>query len=426
MNTVEGCFDRLIGREKIGLQNELDRAGPSCPDKVSMTQLQEIAQKRGLKLTEVRLNWTKLRTHLLRPVLLVLRNGNVVVALRSDAGSDNRIVVFDPLDPSDQDFLLPREVLESAWDGVAIFMEQPPAAYKLFAQFASPMPIFIAVLGFAVFWPTVTGEEYYPVTSVGVFQQLSPETFSRAGSMLNIAQNTRAQHERSTLYKHLALETEPPIAIAAETMPDLSEVVLPLASNPIARVETTNVDAGLANGRDIARKYARAAAQLEQAGREPEQQSPEQRTPAQPAPADFGAAKRGIENLRSIASGPTSELAARSEAMVPDTRGAENPVTLTAHQDASAEAPEISALMARGDALFGTGDLASARLFYERAAEAGHGQAALRLGESYDPSFLAFNGIPVRGDAVLAARWYKKASDLGVPSSDILLNALAR
>lgn len=409
MSTVEGCFDRLIGRDKIRLQNELDRAGPSCPDKVSMTQLQEIAQKRGLKLTEVRLNWTKLRTHLSHPVLLVLRNGNVVVALRSDADSDNRIVVFDPLYPSNQDFLLPREVLESAWDGVAIFMEQPPSAYKFFAQFASTMPMFIAVLGFAVFWPSVTGEEYYQVTSAGVFQQLPPETFSRAGSILDIVQNTRAQHERSRLYKHLAVETEFPIAIAAETVPDLSEVVLP----------------GVANGRHIGRKYERAAAQLEQAGREPELQSPELRTTL-PAPRDLGAAKRGLENLRSIAPSPTSELGARSEAMVPDSGKAENPVTLTAHQDASAEETEISALMARGDALFGTGDLASARLFYERAAEAGHGQAALRLGQSYDPSFLALNGIPVRGDAVLAAQWYKKASDLGVPSSDILLNALAR
>jgi hypothetical protein len=36
-----------------------------------------------------------------------------------------------------------------------------------------------------------------------------------------------------------------------------------------------------------------------------------------------------------------------------------------------------SALLARGDALFVSGDFASARLFYERAANAGDGLAAL-------------------------------------------------
>src|SRR5262249_1879578 len=39
---------------------------------------------------------------------------------------------------------------------------------------------------------------------------------------------------------------------------------------------------------------------------------------------------------------------------------------------------DVAAFMTRGDSLFGNGDLVSARLFYERAANAGSGQAALR------------------------------------------------
>jgi hypothetical protein len=35
------------------------------------------------------------------------------------------------------------------------------------------------------------------------------------------------------------------------------------------------------------------------------------------------------------------------------------------------------------------GDIASARLFYQHAADAGNGSAALRLGASYDPGFLS-------------------------------------
>jgi len=89
-------------------------------------------------------------------------------------------------------------------------------------------------------------------------------------------------------------------------------------------------------------------------------------------------------------------------------------------------AAEIAALLTRGDALIAKGDVASARLFYERAAEAGDGPAALRLGESYDPAFLAQAHLSgVRGDAVVAARWYRRARELGVTEAETLLQTLA-
>ena len=81
-----------------------------------------------------------------------------------------------------------------------------------------------------------------------------------------------------------------------------------------------------------------------------------------------------------------------------------------------------SLLLARGDALFRIGDVASARGFYERAAEKGNGQAALRLGESYDPSFLHHAHLPtVRADASAAVFWYRRARDLGVTEAQVLL-----
>jgi TPR repeat protein len=83
---------------------------------------------------------------------------------------------------------------------------------------------------------------------------------------------------------------------------------------------------------------------------------------------------------------------------------------------------EISALLVRGDSLFGVGDVTSARLFYERASDAGDAQAALKLGVTYDPSFLALarlNGV--RGDLAVAIRWYRRARDLGASEAEILL-----
>jgi hypothetical protein len=86
---------------------------------------------------------------------------------------------------------------------------------------------------------------------------------------------------------------------------------------------------------------------------------------------------------------------------------------------------ETASLLERGDRLFGMGDVTSARLFYERAAEAGDGQAALRLGETYDPTFLERAKLrAIKGDLKAAASWYRRAKELGVVEADILLNGL--
>ena len=88
-------------------------------------------------------------------------------------------------------------------------------------------------------------------------------------------------------------------------------------------------------------------------------------------------------------------------------------------------AAELIVLLTRGDSFFALGDIASARRFYELGAEAGDGQAALRLGESFDPSFLQqprFWGA--RADLSLALFWYKRARELGVSEAQVLLKSI--
>ena len=85
---------------------------------------------------------------------------------------------------------------------------------------------------------------------------------------------------------------------------------------------------------------------------------------------------------------------------------------------------EIDALVTRGDAFFAAGDVASARLFYEYAA-AGNGAAALRLGSTFDPNFLAQAHIGrVQGDAAIALYWYRRARDLGNHDAEVLLKRM--
>ena len=86
---------------------------------------------------------------------------------------------------------------------------------------------------------------------------------------------------------------------------------------------------------------------------------------------------------------------------------------------------EADALVRRGDAFFAVGDLASARLFYEYAATAGSGVAALRLGGTFDPGFLARAHFGrVQGDRALALYWYRQARDLGNGDAEILLRKM--
>ena len=71
-------------------------------------------------------------------------------------------------------------------------------------------------------------------------------------------------------------------------------------------------------------------------------------------------------------------------------------------------------LLARGEEYFVGGNIAAARDFFERAAEAGLAAAALRLAASYDPAEL--QGLQVQGvvpDRALARKWYERARELG-------------
>src|SRR5580704_5986170 len=101
------------------------------------------------------------------------------------------------------------------------------------------------------------------------------------------------------------------------------------------------------------------------------------------------------------------------------------PVQSRAGQHLSAA--DIAALVTRGDAFLSAGDIASARLFYERAADAGDGAAALRLGATFDPNFLGRVGVRGDpGDAARAASWYRRARDLGDAAAAERLKSLDR
>ncbi|MBP0493515.1 hypothetical protein [Roseomonas indoligenes] len=74
----------------------------------------------------------------------------------------------------------------------------------------------------------------------------------------------------------------------------------------------------------------------------------------------------------------------------------------------------LQLLLRRGDALLGLGDVSAARLFYERAAAAGSGAAAVAMARTYDPAVLGELGVRgLRPERDTAITWYRRAVALG-------------
>src|SRR5271155_3776568 len=111
---------------------------------------------------------------------------------------------------------------------------------------------------------------------------------------------------------------------------------------------------------------------------------------------------------------PRAEVAATPAKTLEATSTVASPAPRNQPTAPTFSAAEIAGLLARGDWLFATGDVASARLLYERAADAGDARAAVRLGETFDPAYL--DGSHMRGlhgDPDMAVLWYRHARDLG-------------
>jgi TPR repeat protein len=75
---------------------------------------------------------------------------------------------------------------------------------------------------------------------------------------------------------------------------------------------------------------------------------------------------------------------------------------------------EFATLMQRAKALLAVGDISSARLLLERAAEAPDASAALMLAQTYDPQRLGASDVrSIVPEPAKARAWYQKAAQLG-------------
>jgi hypothetical protein len=150
-----------------------------------------------------------------------------------------------------------------------------------------------------------------------------------------------------------------------------------------------------------------------------------------PEPASVTAAA-AVATDRSAAS-PTPPPASVPEAAPPIAAGPPQVAALST-EPAPPRGPipqltagELATLMQRGRRFIESGDFSSARPVYRRAAEAGYAEAALALGETYDPQTLSERGaVGISPNVEQARHWYERARDMGSLEAPTRLERLPR
>ncbi|WP_334357098.1 MULTISPECIES: hypothetical protein [unclassified Bradyrhizobium] len=165
---------------------------------------------------------------------------------------------------------------------------------------------------------------------------------------------------------------------------------------------------------------------------------------AEPSGAEVTAARRAPPNALASASPTRDEIAAAYQSALKGKVGAPEPVAREAAREVAAVTPaapvvavapavrepipvtreavparridpdELAALLKRAKSLLAIGDITSARLLLERAADAQEAEAALMLAGTYDPLVLGSQDLrSVTPDPAAARVWYQKAAQLG-------------
>jgi hypothetical protein len=165
---------------------------------------------------------------------------------------------------------------------------------------------------------------------------------------------------------------------------------------------------------------------------------------AEPSGAEIAAARRSPPNALASASPTRDEIAAAYQSALKGKVAVPEPVARDAAREVAALTPaatvvavapavrepvpvtreavparridpdELAALLKRAKSLLSIGDITSARLLLERAADAQEADAALMLAGTYDPQVLGSQDLrSVAPDPAEARVWYQKAADLG-------------
>ena len=131
---------------------------------------------------------------------------------------------------------------------------------------------------------------------------------------------------------------------------------------------------------------------------------------------------------RSVASvgNPPSPLEASPAPQRPPAPAVAPPPASREPRELTEDQKRALAFVLRGRAQAQQGNIAAARLFYRRAADADLAEGALALAGTYDPVELATMGVAgVQPDVAAARQWYEKARELGAREAEERLRRLS-
>ena len=448
---------------------------------LSISRLIELAGDLGLKAEHARLDWQRLQAlGFGHPLLALLKNTNVIVLTGGGRGGVSEVAVWDPLNPFAEILFVPREDLERAWTGHTLIITTSPSN----GAETSPSLDFcwFTSAGLELLGKTsARGQTPKPLVQKREKAGIRPKPTARGTPrQADRAIDPTARGELDLARVELASEQlAPHPADGAQPAPTLSRPAVEHRLSPLVRVclAAGGILAAASIGTLLLRNSAtgpvttaitlakefwavtpnspwstdRRIASIPRTGsalipavssamvpgREAPSATPaDGRSPAAPAATPVDG-----HNMAAPAATPAYEhsLAPTAPRHEPDVAapsagpGLATPAKAP-HAETAAPLPaagarlsaeDMGALLARGDTLLSLGDVVSARLFYERAVDAGGGLAAIRLGETFDPLFLDRVRLRgVRGDPGAAVFWYRRARDLGATDAEVLLEAL--
>jgi hypothetical protein len=411
-DTAISCLARLTAQNG-GARIEAARGSIDLANEtLSLSRLGKLAAEFGLQAQSIQLDWQGLKTTASAQPLLVVRNdGDVVVVTGGGRSGAEEVSVWDPHHDGVV-FFVSREDFERAWAGHALIITPVHAEANV-----------VKLRPGRETTPDTAGDD--SPTHPDVPKQQTPPSPMRTARVSKSSRRGETLRRSPGLPLGLAaaaIVAAAGIALFLLTAPDADHIVSPRAPVP---VKSAAIPGTFMNGREAA-PPAGVVATSPVVGTSETTSTPATSPSAGPANKPGDTPPIGAPTREASLAAPPAEAApsTKSTAAAP---AAQMPEAVPPAPSAGPllSGPEIVALVARGDALFGKGDLAAARLLYERAADAGDGQAAVRLGETFDPVFLDHAHLSgVRGDSDTAMSWYRRARDLGAADADVLIKSL--
>lgn len=235
---------------------------------------------------------------------------------------------------------------------------------------------------------------------------------------LFLAGQQDARHRQDERYQDLPFYQEPPeysFAGGKKRRARASRIVtgalaLSIVAAVLALLSFDSTRAVIVNAKASLASAAPAPSGTEQQDAAP----PAPRVAAQPASPEASPATPEAATVAS-ASPSRDEITAAYQSAIKTQVVAIEP---TAPEPAPAarriDADELAALLKRAKGLLAIGDITSARLLLERAADAQEADAALMLAGTYDPQVLGKQDMrSITPDPAMARLWYQKAAQLG-------------